>query len=277
MVHIVTSLPLVIEQSEHPQSCGADCFRCDLQRIISVSTSQATPLLKSRTLVKLLLYAFSFVILASISSFAQTSTFVEGNVKRTIAWDDLVGSIVEVDGLAWGAFEKGLGPRLVLPHGKVYLRNFNLDNESNGRLLRVAGILRKATVEPARPGEQGYGTRFEYFYIESFAVERIEKIEQDQLLGSKAHWIAPGIASTVADHLIRSRGYQPYGLSLVLPKGAAPPRSFQISEKQVLVYNELDGFVKSVTIINLNGFGKADDEKKSVPAFRLPAKANGIR
>ena len=54
------------------------------------------------------------------------STVVERGGKRTIAWNDMIDRIVDVDGLVWGAFHKGLGSHLVLPHGKVYLSNTDL-------------------------------------------------------------------------------------------------------------------------------------------------------
>ena len=78
------------------------------------------------------------------------STVVERGGKRTIAWNDMIDRIVDVDGLAWGAFHKGLGSHLVLPHGKVYLSNTDLlKSDLNGRLVRVTGILRKSHVSAA--------------------------------------------------------------------------------------------------------------------------------
>ena len=52
---------------------------------------------------------FVVAVLFCETAFAQSSTYVDNNGPRTIKWDEMANTIVEVDGLAWGAHSKGLG------------------------------------------------------------------------------------------------------------------------------------------------------------------------
>lgn len=225
---------------------------------------------------------FLFLLLVQLAglnnAFAQTSTFVERGVKHTVAWDDMVGSMVEFDGLAWGAFEKGLGEHVVLPNLKIYLKNLDLiESDLNGRLVRIAGVLRKARVEPAPPGAQGYSQAFDYFYVDTVSVARIEKLKLDQLLPSRDDWIVPGLSADAATRLITERNLQAYPLALSAAKDGTSTSSFLISNDLVLVYRVLDGRVVTVSQINLHEAGKLDDEWIGVPGFRLPPITNQVR
>ena len=60
----------------------------------------------------------AIILVPAAFSSAQISTYTVDNTKKEIAWNDMEDQIVDVDGLAWGAFEKGLGPYAVLPRGR---------------------------------------------------------------------------------------------------------------------------------------------------------------
>ena len=206
------------------------------------------------------------------------STFVERGQKRSIAWNDMTGRLVDVDGLAWGAFEKGLGSHLVLPRGKIYLRNTDLlDSDLNGRLVRVTGILKKSRVDPAPKNAQGYSQSFEYYYLDIVHVSRIEKLELDQLLPTKNDWILPGVTAENAERMIQARKLDEYLLALRAPTDGSTTKSYLVSDGLVLVYRVLDGRIASVSKIKLNKPGKIDDEWISVNGFKLPPVAKNAR
>lgn len=94
----------------------------------------------------------------------------------------MLGKRVQAEGLLWGAFEKGLGQRVILDGATVYVRGIDLLNRDwNGKIARVEGVLRIASVKPAPPGASGYGDDFSYFYIEADRVERIERVDSPWL------------------------------------------------------------------------------------------------
>ena len=198
------------------------------------------------------------------------STFVERGQKRTIAWNDMTGSVVDVDGLAWGAFEKGLGSHLVLPRGKVYLKNTDLLNSDlNGRLVRATGILMKSSVDAAPKGAQGYSQPFEYYYLDVVDISGIAKLELDQLLPTKNDWILPGVRAENAERMIQDRNLKEYLLALRAPTDGSTTKSYLVSDGLVLVYRVLDGRIASVSKIKLNKPGKADDEWITLNGFKL--------
>lgn len=202
---------------------------------------------------------------------SQTSTYIEGGRKHTVAWDDMMGSIVEVDGLAWGAFDKGLGPHVVMANHKIYLENIDLiEADLNGRLVRITGVLRKSRVDPAPRGAQGYSQPFEYYYLDTVAVNNIDKVKLDQLRPSKDDWIVPGLSADAAAKLIADRNMQAYPLALAAEKYGSETHSHLVSDRVVVVYRIINGTVSSVSQINLNGIGKVDDDWVQLPGFRLP-------
>ena len=214
--------------------------------------------------------------LSCASVLAQSSTYVDAkSQRRVVKWDDMVNTIVEVDGLAWGAQSKGLGAHLVLPHGKVYLRNINLTNSGfNGRLIRVSGVLRKTSTGPVPKGVQGYSQRVDYFYVETVEATRIDKVMRHQLLPSQHDWIVPGLPIDEANALIRSRGLAEYGLALAASPDGAKAHSYRLNDKEVLAFHELNGRVKSVAIVQVSRVARGGDKWTSVLACRLPSKIN---
>jgi hypothetical protein len=208
-------------------------------------------------MANLKLFLIAILAMPACNAIAQTtntvdssphSTFIERGEKRTIAWNDMVGRIVDVDGLAWGAFDKGLGSHLVLPHGKVYLKNPDfLNSDQNGNLVRVTGVLRKSRIDAAPKGAQGYSQPFEYYTLDVVEITRIEKLELDQ-----------------------DRNLKEYLLALRAPTDGSTTKSYLVSDGLVLVYSILDGRIATVSKIKLNNPGKVDDEWIRLKGFKLP-------
>src|SRR5438045_1685479 len=96
------------------------------------------------------LIAFAVVVATSSVAFGQWSSIANPDgEKKTVSWDEFIGQVVSVDGLGWGAFEKGQGEHLILPQSeRIYLRDNK--REMEGRLVRVTGVLRKYH-QPASP------------------------------------------------------------------------------------------------------------------------------
>jgi hypothetical protein len=181
---------------------------------------------------------------------------------------------VTVDGLAWGAYDKGLGQHLILPHGRVYVRDADyLKHDLNGRLLRVSGYLRKSHLEKAPPTSQGYSESFDYFWIESFAVERIDQIQHDQLLPSPDDWIVMGGDAESALRSLNRLGYSDVGtLQLALKEGSTA-HAHGISDEETLFFYDTGGRITSLARIKRNDPRKRiDDEWVGVKAYRLKPK-----
>ena len=196
------------------------------------------------------------------------STFIERGEKKWIAYDAMVGQVVDVDGLAWGAFDKGLGAHLILPRGKVYLKDMPL--EQNGRLVRVTGILRKSSVGVAPKGAQGYSQPFDYFSLDIIQMSRIEKVELDQLLPTKDDWVLPGVSADAVAKMIQSRNFAEHPLALAASRDGSTTKSFLVSDGVVLAYRVLDGRVISVSKIKINKPGKIDDEWAPLNGYKFP-------
>ena len=201
-------------------------------------------------------------------AFPQSSTYVDGGIKRTVSWDDLVGKIVTVDGLAWGAYEKGLGQHLVLPHGRVYIRDVDyLKHDLNGRLLRVSGYLRKSRVEKAPSKAQGYSESFDYFTIETFAAEGIDQIQHDQLLSSPFVWIVMGGKTDQALRSLNRLGYQDAGPLQESLREGLTSHAYRINEKEILSFYAMGGRITSLARV------KTNDPRKRIDDERIPVKA----
>ncbi len=111
----------------------------------------------------------SLVLMALLTqsvSAQQTSQIVNGE-KVSKPWADVVGRQVVVEGLAWGAFEKGLGQRVVLAQHSVYVRNIDfIKHKANGRLVRITGTLRIGRVGQSLTDAGGFSKEVEYFYLD---------------------------------------------------------------------------------------------------------------
>jgi hypothetical protein len=142
-----------------------------------------------------LVAALSIVVVIAAACFAQDAAVKQtikneqvdlsvygpwkGGSRRVRAWSDVVGERVVAEGLAWGVREKGLGQRVVLDHGHVYIDG---DELPNGKLVRVTGTLKRGEEEAAPPGAQGYGEGFSYFYIKAEKIEQVDVVRAPTLI-----------------------------------------------------------------------------------------------
>ncbi|MCK5707678.1 MAG: hypothetical protein KAI43_08495 [Candidatus Aureabacteria bacterium] len=93
----------------------------------------------------------------------------------------LVGKRIQIDGIAWGAFAKGLGERVVLSSGdKIYLSGKEyLKKHTEGKLVRIIGVLSIKKVKPVSKYEQGYTSSFIYYSLEVESFELIDVVENE--------------------------------------------------------------------------------------------------
>lgn len=135
---------------------------------------------------RLLLTGTHIAVFATIggSTYAQqpqsrefTHQIVNGK-KVAKPWSEIVGKRVQAEGLAWGAFEKGLGPRVILDHVAISVRGVDfVKRDLNGKTVRVEGILRVEHARAAPVGAQGRREDIWIYHIDAERVEPIERVE----------------------------------------------------------------------------------------------------
>jgi len=92
-------------------------------------------------------------------------------------WKPYTNQKILAEGLAWGAMEKGLGQRLIVDDGHIYLDKPDfVKHQINGKLIRVSGTLRLRQQGAAPPGAQGYARPFTYYSLEVDAWEIIDAV-----------------------------------------------------------------------------------------------------
>jgi len=92
-------------------------------------------------------------------------------------WRDLVGKRVEVEGLAWGVFEKGPGEYVILNKAVVYVRDAKfLRAKAEGKLVRVRGVLDVRQIEAAEANAGGVGRQRQIFELHEVKWEFIDKV-----------------------------------------------------------------------------------------------------
>ena len=94
--------------------------------------------------------------------------------RRVRPWSDVVSERVVAEGLAWGVREKGLGQRVILDRGHIYVDGAELPE---GRLVRIVGKLERRHVSAAPPSAQGYGKDIVYFCIKAETIERLDEVK----------------------------------------------------------------------------------------------------
>ena len=100
-------------------------------------------------------------------------------------------------------------------------------------------------------------------------VQRIDKLVRDQLLPSAYDWLIPGLPIKAATDLIRSRRFPEYGLSLAAAPDGSKAHSYQVGDTELIVFYELNGRVKSVTRVELNGVARGGHKWVRLSAYRL--------
>lgn len=98
--------------------------------------------------------------------------------RRVRGWADAVGERVVAEGLAWGVGEKGLGQRVILDYGHIYVDG---DQLPEGKLVRVVGRLERRHMAAAPPFAQGYTGEFDYFCIKAESVQPLEQVKAPRL------------------------------------------------------------------------------------------------
>lgn len=208
------------------------------------------------------------------NGYARTSTVMVGYEKKYIPWEQFDKTLVEVEGVAWGTADKGLGEHLVLTQNDiVYLENIDLLNtDLDGRLLNVVGIFRKKRVEKAPPGAQGYGQSFDYYSIEVIAARKIEKVEQYQVLPARGEWIVPGMLAAEALQKVQARQWPEYHRSVTAARDDSQSRAFQINAALLLKLTVLNGKLIGVSEIHLSDSGTRYPFEKHVElrGYELP-------
>ncbi|MEX0704158.1 MAG: hypothetical protein WD069_18815 [Planctomycetales bacterium] len=138
------------------------------------------------------LYTACLVVgVLSSDALAQTAPQVLDGRQVQKPWSQLVGRRVAAEGLAWGAVEKGLGPYLVLPHGRVHVANFDsLQAGAEGKLVRMTGVLRVKRAPRAAPGAAGFDREFDYYSIDAEQWRIVDRVELPGLMEAPADPVA---------------------------------------------------------------------------------------
>jgi len=83
-----------------------------------------------------------------------------------------------VEGIAWGALEKGFGPYVILNGDRVYVDGLDrLGTNAEGKLIRVVGVLAVQRIPAARHGSAGPSDDVLIYRIERAKWEFIERVE----------------------------------------------------------------------------------------------------
>lgn len=222
-----------------------------------------------RLLSSLGLAALTWLANSSLVDAQPTSRQAANGTIREIPWNDMVDRVVTLDGVPWGVFSKGLGQYVASPSQQVYLNSLaRKPEEIEGRLVRVTGILRRHHMPAAPPGAQGYGQAFDYYSIDAFSVEVIEKVERDQLLPVTEDWIYVGMDEEKALDLIASRKFPETGLAMEFRPADVQPRPFLVEQDLALVLLLREKKVSSLMTVKL-GKSKVEHKSDFVEAYRL--------
>ncbi len=206
--------------------------------------------------------------LTSAQPFSRQS--VNGEI-REIPWNDMVDQVVTVDGVPWGWVSKGLGQYVASPSQHVYLNSLaRKPEEIEGRLMRVTGVLRRHHMPAAPPGAQGYGQAFDYYSIDAFSIEPIEKVERDQMLPVAEDWIYVGMNGVQALDLMRARQLQEAYLAVENPRDGAEDFAYMVGERLAIKFDVLENKVVRMSTVNLHPEGKLFNEWTDIQGYPLP-------
>lgn len=224
----------------------------------------------------LLLRALSLAVLmwlasSSLVNAQHASRQSVNDAIREIPWNDMVDQVVTLDGVAWGGFSKGLGQYVASPSQQVYLNSLaRKPEEIEGRLVRVTGILRRHHMPAAPPGAQGYGQAFDYYSIDAFSVEVIEKLERDQLVPVAEDWIYVGMDAAKALEMMAARKLTESPMALAPPRDGSVIHGFHLEGDMSVVFSTLNNQVVSLSTRKHSPRGRKYDEWAGVRGYRLP-------
>lgn len=95
------------------------------------------------------------------------------------SWESYLGKQVQVEGLACGLFDKGVGPYLVMADGAMcYVQGLDdKPTEFDGRIVRAKGTLTKRTYEKSPPTSQGFAESFFVYALDDAKLTKLDKAE----------------------------------------------------------------------------------------------------
>jgi hypothetical protein len=92
-------------------------------------------------------------------------------------WSDVIGRRVQIEGIAWGAIEKGWGPYVIMNGSRVYVDSPDfLKGDVEGKLVRVNGVLQAQRIQRSPPGAQGAAVDFTIYKLSPAQSEKIERV-----------------------------------------------------------------------------------------------------
>jgi len=101
----------------------------------------------------------------------------ENSKPDSIAWKDAVGKSIVVQGIAWGGFEKGLGPYVIMNRSVLYVDSTRYPAvKLQGRPVELKGKLIVRNVPASKPGAQGYRRSLRVFLIQPTEYKILDRI-----------------------------------------------------------------------------------------------------
>jgi len=113
-----------------------------------------------------------------------TLSELRGQEENWFPFNRHFNQVVSIQGIGWGTYSKGLGFRVVTPHGvPVFLgegkgRGKKETKDWEGRLVEATGILNKQVEGVVPEGAQGYSESFEYLELSDWKIRPIKKADR---------------------------------------------------------------------------------------------------
>lgn len=93
-------------------------------------------------------------------------------------WADVVGSTVVGEGIAWGFYDKGFGPYVIIDGARVYVAGLDKERgKLDGKLIRVTGTLEVHKQPAAPPTSQGVSQDVIIYSIHGATWKAIDRVE----------------------------------------------------------------------------------------------------
>jgi hypothetical protein len=216
------------------------------------------------------LAVLAWLTVCSLTDAQPTSRHAANGTVREIAWTDMVDQVVSIDGVAWGWLHKGIGQYVASPSQQVYLNSLaRKPEEIDGRLVRVTGILRRHHMPAAPPGAQGVSQEFDYYSIDAFSVEPIERVERDQLLMVGEDWIYVGMDGKRAVDLVRARQLSEFHFAVENPRDGAENFAYVVGDGLAIMFDVLSNKVVRMWTVKFYPEGKRLNEWTEVRGHRI--------
>lgn len=100
-----------------------------------------------------------------------------GTKPMAVPWREVVGKRVEVQGIAWGVFEKGAGEYIILNKAVVYTKDAGfLKASASGRLVKASGVLTLRKVKGGGMTSSGPNSDRDIFELAEIKWEFIDNV-----------------------------------------------------------------------------------------------------